>query len=424
MGAERRSLWHRSLDLSTDEGPGRTLALVTADPRPERSTAWRAGFGGLLMAGMASATSLIASIGIVATFIIDDLGISRGMLGLLIAANAVVGALVSPRVGWVVDGLGGKRSLILVFATSAAAFVGMAASPVYLLMFVPILLGAAAQAGTNPATNKLIAELTPLGTRGLLTGLKQSGVQVGIFLAGVSLPALAGAVGWRWAFVIVAAVPTLAIPITGWFLPADAPDGREVERPADEGPLPPAIVVLAVYGALVGFGGSYTFLVPLFAEESLGYSPEIGGLAAGLTGLASVVGRIAWARWAEIDDRYFTALLVIAGLSVVAALSYGWAGWAAAPLLWVGALLTGLSSASWNSVGNLAVMATAGAERAGRASGVMAFGFLAGLGLGPPIYGWTVDVTGSYTSMWVIATAVLAAGAVVAALARRGTVRT
>ena len=27
-------------------------------------------------------------------------------------------------------------------------------------------------------------------------------------------------------------------------------------------------------------------------------------------------------------------------------------------------------------------------------------GFLAGLGIGAPLYGWTVDTTGSYTLMW------------------------
>jgi cyanate permease len=48
----------------------------------------------------------------------------------------------------------------------------------------------------------------------------------------------------------------------------------------------------------------------------------------------------------------------------------------------------------------LAVMHDAGAELAGRASGKVMFGFLIGLGIAPPVYGRTVDVTGSYTLMW------------------------
>ncbi|HSG79175.1 MAG TPA: MFS transporter [Acidimicrobiia bacterium] len=377
--------------------------------------AWRAGFGSLMAVAMASATLLLTSVGIVATFIIDDLGISRAQLGILLAANSVMAALGSPLVGRIVDGMGGKRSVIVVFATSAVGFLGMAVSPVYLLMAVPMAVAALGQAATNPATNKLIAALAMPGKRALLTGVKQSGVQLGIFLAGVTLPSLAGTIGWRWAFVAVAAVPLVAIPVSALFLPGDPPV-RPLGKRADRASLPPAITVLAVYGALMGFGAAYTFLVPLYVEESLGFTPIVGGLAAGLTGLTAVVGRIAWARWSERHGRFFVSLRTIAAMSVFAALAYGAAGWWGPPgLLWVGVVLTGVSSSSWNSVANLAVMAEAGIERAGRGSGVMMLGFLGGLGVGPPIYGWTVDVTGSYTTMWLVATASLACGLVVAA---------
>ena len=382
-------------------------------------TRFRLGLGALMVAAMASATALLSSVGVVATFIIDDLGISRGMLGGLIAANAVVAAAVSPRVGWIVDSLGGKRSLLVVFGASAVGFLGVAISPVYLVMVIPVMVTSIGQAATNPATNKLISELAPSGRRGLLTGIKQSGVQMGIFVIGVSLPSLAAAVGWRWAFAVVAIFPLAAIPIAGWFIPTDTRVARVGSRPSDGAALPPAITVLAVYGALLGFGASYTYLVPLYAEESLGFSPAIGGLAAGLTGLAAVVGRIAWASWSEHHGRFFASLRTIAAIGVLAALAYGTAAWVAAPLLWVGVVLTGLSSSSWNSVANLAVMAEAGTDRAGRASGVLMLGFLAGLGVGPPLYGWSVDLTGSYTTMWVVSAVALTGGFVVAAAGMR-----
>ena len=41
-------------------------------------------------------------------------------------------------------------------------------------------------------------------------------------------------------------------------------------------------------------------------------------------------------------------------------------------------------------------------------------GFLAGLGLGPPLYGFTVDETGSYAAMWWIALGSFAVAAAVA----------
>ena len=58
----------------------------------------------------------------------------------------------------------------------------------------------------NPATNKMIAHEVPPGRRGLITGIKQSGVQAGAFVAGVAFPAAAVAVGWRSVPLAVAVV--------------------------------------------------------------------------------------------------------------------------------------------------------------------------------------------------------------------------
>ena len=79
-------------------------------------------------------------------------------------------------------------------------------------------------------------------------------------------------------------------------------------------------------------------------------------------------------------------------------------------------MLTGLSSSTWTSVGMLAVMLGAGPARSGRASGIVMFGFLTGLGVAPPLFGWTVDRTGSYASMWTmsIVAAVIATGVTIA----------
>jgi cyanate permease len=52
----------------------------------------------------------------------------------------------------------------------------------------------------------------------------------------------------------------------------------------------------------------------------------------------------------------------------------------------------------------LAVINEAGAST-GRASGFVLLGFLTGLGIGPPLFGATVDATGSYTLMWLISIA-------------------
>lgn len=382
----------------------------------DRTVAWRFVFGGTLVVAMVTATQIPVGLGMVASFIRDDLGISRAQIGALITTTIIVGAVLSPVTGRAVDHLGGRRSILILFTAGVVAYLGLVVAPAYWVMFVPVAIVGVAQAGGNPVTNKLIALHAPAGQRGVVTGIKQSGVQAGVFLSGLVMPVVAQAWGWRWAFGVVVVVPLVGLVVAGFSLPDDRavqPDPNLPDLRAE--PLPAAITFLAWYGALLGLGASYTFLIPLFVEEALGMTERAGGFAAGLVGFVSLFSRIWWARHADRTGAHDRALTIIAVGSVLAVLAFGtaqvWAGW----VVWIAAVLTGITSSSWNSVGMLAVIDAVGAERSGRASGVVMFGFLAGLAIGPTLFGWLVDTTGSYTSMWVTSALVLVAAAVLAA---------
>ncbi len=85
-------------------------------------------------------------------------------------------------------------------------------------------------------------------------------------------------------------------------------------------------------------------------------------------------------------------------------------------LLWFGTILSGLTVGSWNTAANLAmVREQAGA---GRASGVLMFGFLTGLTTGAPLAGWSVDRFDSYRPAWAVCALGCLAGAAVVARRR------
>ena len=378
------------------------------------TTPSRLGLGTVLVSAMASATYLGPALGVLATFLLDDLGVSRSEIGLLISATILVAAAISPRAGSLVDNLGGRGGVAVVYVTAVIGFVGVAVSPNFWWMLVPVTIAALAQAISNPATNKLIAVHAPAGRRGTLTGIKQSGVQAGTFLGGALVPAGALAFGWRWTLVLVALVPLGGLLVSWVSLPADRP-AREERPDTSERVLSPAILFLAVYGGLMGFGAAYTFLIPLFAEEALGLSETAGGFAAGIVGLVALFGRITWARVAESTDRFGLTLFVLAVGSIAATAVLMSATSVGVPLLWIGVVITGLSSSSWNSVAMLAVIHHAGDARAGRGSGIVMLGFLVGLGVAPPIMGWTVDRYGTYAWVWVMAMVALVFAALVSA---------
>ncbi len=83
-------------------------------------------------------------------------------------------------------------------------------------------------------------------------------------------------------------------------------------------------------------------------------------------------------------------------------------------LFWIGAVMTGITSSSWNSVGMLSVIDHAGPEVSGRATGLVMLGFLTGLGVAPTLFGWLVDRTGSYTPMWLTSIGALAMASLLA----------
>ena len=87
-------------------------------------------------------------------------------------------------------------------------------------------------------------------------------------------------------------------------------------------------------------------------------------------------------------------------------------------LLWLGAALLGGSSGSGNSVGMFAIIHRLPERAAGAGSGIVMFGFLVGLGVGAPAFGWSVDVTGAYEVGLVAAGLTHVAGLAVALVLR------
>ena len=368
----------------------------------------RGAFTALLVAAMAVGTLTPSVLALLATFLIDDFGVTRAQVGMVAATFTVTAAVLSPFAGRAIDVVGGKLAFLGLFLVASAGFLTLAASPVFAALPVGAMIAGVAQSSTNPATNKLISLHLPLGRRGAVTGIKQSGVQVGAFVAGLVVPSIAAAFGWRISLVLVALVAVVLAPATLFLVPSDrtAASASRVRR----GPLPVAVRWLAGYGFLLGLSGAALFLVPLFVEEGLGGSAQLGGVVAGVIAITSVFFRVLWARRADRLGRYLATLGGLAALAMVGWSGFLLAGIVADALVWPAAIVTGASAASWTSVGMLAVMDEAGAGLAGRASGLVMLGFLGGAGIGPPLYGWVVDITGSYTPMWVISVMVAGLG--------------
>src|SRR5690606_28492781 len=127
------------------------------------------------------------------------------------------------------------RAVRLAGALVAVGSLGIAAVAGSLVVFAALLaVTALGNAVLTPSISHLGTGRLRPGRRGTWFGLQQSGPPLASVLAGLALPTLGAALGWRWVFAIGAAVVLAATAIVG----EDARGGDD-ERPAPARPSSP-----------------------------------------------------------------------------------------------------------------------------------------------------------------------------------------
>lgn len=360
----------------------------------------RVGLGVVTSSTMAISTFAIIAAGVLAAQLIDEFDITRAQVGLLVTANGVVGAFASPVFGRVTDRLGAVKSVVGCLLLGSSTLIAWSISPTYAFLFGAALVTGLSNAWGNPSTNALIVDNAPPGQRGVVTGIKQSGVQIGTFLGGLLLPVFAGWWSWRVALAVFLFIP--AAGLIGMIGREDHSTAHRKHR-SEVGRLPTSVRWIALYGFASGMAtSSMIAFLPLFANESMGLSEAAGGSLVALTGLAGIGARVFWPRLSEKGLGHGRTLRILASVTTLAGLTLGAIslGSLGAWALPVAALLIGGGAVAWNAVGMLAVMDFSPVGGVGKGTGMVLFGFLSGLALGPPLMGLSVDKLGTYAPGW------------------------
>jgi MFS family permease len=291
-----------------------------------------------------------------------------------------------------------------------------------LVLLIAALVTGLSNAWGNPATNALIVDTVPPGERGVVTGVKQSGVQIGTFLGGLLLPLFTAWWSWRVAVLIF-----LAMPLSGLLgmIGRRDPHRHTSKRKRSTDPLPVAVRWIASYGLVSGLATSAMIgFLPLFAHEDVGWSESAAGLLIAMTGFAGIGARMIWPRLSERGIGHGRTLRILAGMTTITAVLLALAGadviggWA----LYPAALLLGGGAVAWNAVGMLAVMDFSPEGAVGKGTGLVLLGFLMGLAFGAPLMGFSVDQLGSYTAGWGAAALLLMVSAVISFRIPQGTI--
>ncbi len=243
-------------------------------------------------------------------------------VGYLAAAN-IIGALfvLFTCIGLILR-IGGVRALQISLLIGAASL---------LLLHVPSLALAAARqradralsnGAANPAGSEVLQRFTPPARRNFVFSIKQAGVPLGGVVAGLAIPPLIEALGWRTALLLAAAAAAV-VTLAMWpFRPRiDAPRrgaGPGLAAPTFNDLAVPLRSLIAGRGlmrmALVGTALSvaqacwFTFAVT-YLVVGLGHSLSVAGLVFAIMQATSVIGRIV-VGW--IADRAGSSTMTIA----------------------------------------------------------------------------------------------------------------
>lgn len=350
------------------------------------------------------ATLAVLTLATIAPAAARSLGIGAEAVGyqisLIYAAAATMSGVAGPAVRRWGAGTVGMAAMVCGLAGS----LGLALGSLWTVVLASLAFGIG-YGLVNPASSHLLNRFTPPARRNLVFSAKQTGVPLGGMVAGMLLPVVSDAFGWRAAALAVALLFVLTLAVFGphrrrW-------DDDRVPGLPLRGTLFDGLRLMWGVPALRGvavmafcFAGLQlclmTFTVTMLVHDLHWTLVQAGGAIA----MVQASGAVARLGWGVLADRIGGGAPVLAGLGVLAAVcavATAWLGPGWPPALVIALLsVFGAASIGWNGVflAEVARVAPPGAVSAAT-GGVMMVTF-AGVVVGPALFALAFDQIGGY----------------------------
>jgi MFS family permease len=384
---------------------------------------------GSMLAVQAVATLALTVPAVMAPVVAPMLGVPAHRIGWFVGlayltamfTGLVAGARVS-RVGAVRMARGALWASAAGLALTALGTVSAAWLPVLALAAIALGIG---YGPPNPAGSMVLAVHAPAARRGLYFSIKQTGVPIGIGLAGLLVPPLLALMSWNAALLVLAALcATLA-----WLLRIasvlDAVPAATVNDPPPtlramihETAAPLARVwrelpLRRIAVASLAFGMTQlSFVTFLVSYLKLEHDMSLA-VAAGVLSVSQVLSVGCRVMWGQVADRWVPPLRLLAflGLAMAGCSAALGALPADAPvaLSVAAALASAATSMSWNGVYLAALAQQVPARELGAVTGGTQFVTFCGAMGGPVLFASLVGLTGSHGTTYIVMAAAPAA---------------
>jgi MFS family permease len=359
------------------------------------------------------------AINTLAPFYQSDLGLTRAQIGLFFTAFYSGLVTLSFGAGWLADRLGVRLTTFCGHLLLGICIAAAAAAPSFGWAFLIFFFAGLGYSFLNPSSTKGVMEWFQRAERATAMGIKQTGVPAGGVVTAVLAPSLVLLAGWRASFLAIG-VMNVAFGFVFWLLwrePVGAAAGTLAAPLEKKAPLRVVNLVCLSFGTALLLMGQMSLItyVPLYLKETRGLSPYWASQALALTQFGGMVGRVGWG---VVSDRLFhgarkVVLLWIGFSSVAFTFALGaLPGAAPLALTLVLIFLAGVCMVGYQGVSYALIAEIAGSGRTGAALGVVLTFNAVGTIIGTPLFGYLVDVTGSYATAWMTLAAMILVGIV------------
>jgi ACS family hexuronate transporter-like MFS transporter len=344
--------------------------------------------------------------------VMDLLGLKRGFaLALTIWSLAAIGAAAVPRFGPAAAVLLGTVGLT--YSASVAGFI-----------VVRFVLGLG-ESGNFPAAIKTVAEWFPQRERAFATGLFNAGTNIGAVITPMTVPFITARFGWTWAFVLTGVLGFAWL--AAWLMIYDPPDRHPRLGDAERAFIcsdPIASTTHMPWISLMGYRQTWSFALAKFLTDPIWWMylfwlPDFFSRNYGLSLLElgpPIIIIYVVADVGSVGGGWLSSMLIRRGWSVNAARKTAMLGCALAVVpivfatrvqsVWGAVALVSLATAAhqgWSA--NLFTFASDMFPRQAVGSVVGLGGFAGAVGgmLIAKVTGYVLQMTGSYTTVLMIA---------------------